>query len=264
MTDNQEHQLRETLQSWQVTAKKDPDFKHNVHQMIHQQFFAENCEEESASSLFSRVSRWLLRPVPALSMAAVLICITSLATLFLGFHWNQSEQIRVPESYQVVIDPAQTARLMVAGHAGGFESISEQPALSRQSFEQALVWIEDHVKLDEQQSNQFQKVHEAYFTKYELLCSQLIQLENKYREFERERIAGKPVDLFSVYANFQHQKLIYEQTIQLQQGLINDVSNLLTPKQQGTYGQLFQLLPTPQSGASTSTSQEDPHSEWKI
>jgi len=187
-------------------------------------------------------------------MVAVLICLTSVTTLYLRQHWYSNESTDVPEIYNVVIDPASTARSMVEDHSHGYEVLPKKPALSRQSFEQALYWVEERVDLDEHQANRFQRIHQTFFTKYELLCDQLFQLENEYREFERARIAGDPVDLFSVYANFQHQKLVYEQAIQLQQELIRDVSHLLTPEQQGTYGQLFQLPQKPKTSSSPSSS----------
>ncbi len=266
MTEHEEHQLHESLKSWQVNLEKDPDFKHNVHHRIHEQFFSENASAPNNRGALS----WLLKSISNPLYASAVTVMFLIATTFLSLHYRKgpsSEQellSQIPDSYQAVLDPAQTARMMVAENKPGFETLSETPALSRESFEQALFWIEEQVKLDKPQKVSFQKIHESFFTKYELLCSQLIQLENKYRQFERDRIAGDPIDLFSVYANFQQQKSIYLQTIQLQQELIQEVSTLLTPQQQGAYGQLFHQLPQHPESTPPSANLESPTREWQI
>ena len=207
---------------------------------------------------------FLTNPFAATATATVLVVATILATL--QFHTDidrkNGNPLMIPESYQVVLEPEQTARMMISD-SKGFESLAEKPALSRESFEKALFWIEKEVKLDTAQVVKFKQVHERFFTRYELLCSQLIHLENEYRQFERARIAGETVDLFSVYSNFQQQKSIYQQTIKLQQGLIQEVSTLLTPQQQGAYGQLFNQAPNPPQNP-PSARMEYPTREWQI
>ena len=261
MTENEEQQLNKSLKSWEVTPKPDPDFKHNVHHRIHEQFFArEHASEQSAREWFKQL---LYHPIFASVALFTIVGLTALTTVYFhSHHTNRTNDSSLPESYQAVIDPEQTARLMLAASTG-FKSLASEPSLSRKSFEEAMVWIVNQMDLKNGQALAFQQIHERFFTRYELLCGQLIQLENEYRQFERDRIAGKNIDLFSVYANFQHQKSIYQQTIQLQQELIHEVSDLLTPQQQGAYGQLFHSNPSPKQD-SPSAKLDYPTREWQI
>jgi len=260
MTEHEEHQLQKSLKSWHYTPERDPDFKRKVHHRIHEQFFTQN----SVRSQTNPIVDWIkeIFPHPAYAAAMLVAVVVSSVLLTLKFPVNSTSETGIPASYQVVTDPAQTAKLMMA-QTTGFQSLPNKPALSRESFEQALYWIEKEVNLDTDQKTKFQRVHERFFNQYELLCNQLFQLENEYRKFERDRVAGHEIDLFSVYANFQQQKSIYQQTIELQQNLIQEVSGLLTPQQQGAFGQLFhQTLQSPLNPPSARL--EHPKREWQI
>lgn len=260
MKTSPEDPLEPILRCWHVNPPADPDFSHRVHHRIHEHFFAHDAGRESASLSTGGARFFCLRNLGV--SAAALLLVTASVLLTIRFHPGTSVNGQIPESYQVVIDPEQTARSLFSA-PGGFESMPEKPNLSRDSFDTALHWIEKEVQLQPAQVVQFQRVHERFFDEYQHLCEQLFELENQYRQFERDRISGQPVDLFRVHANFEQQKQIYQRTIQLQQELIREVSSVLTPQQQGAYGRLFPNTPTP--GRNVPSAHIDPPTrEWQI
>lgn len=255
-----EDPLDPILRTWHVNPPADPDFQQRVHHRIHEHFFAHDADRGSVSAVGALKAFLSLRTLAMGAAAIALIGVSVIVTL--RFQPGRAAEIQIPESYRVVIDPAQTARSLFPT-GGSFESLPEKPTLSRDSFETALHWIEKQVQLEPAQMAAFQHVHERFFDQYELLCEQLFELENQYRQFERDRISGQAVDLFRVHANFEQQKQIYQRTIQLQQELIREVSALLTPRQQGAYGRLFPASPTP--GRTVPSARLDPPTrEWQI
>jgi hypothetical protein len=255
-----EDPLDPILRTWHVNPPADPDFQRRVQHRIHEHFFAHDADRVSVSagSAIAMLLGWKPLALGAAAIALVLVSVT----LTLRLHPGRAGGAEIPESYRVVIDPAQTARSLFATESR-FELLAEKPLLSRDSFETALHWIEKQVQLEPSQMAGFQRVHERFFDQYERLCQQLFDLENQYRQFERDRISGQPIDLFRVHANFEQQKQIYQRTIQLQQELIHEVSALLTPQQQGAYGRLFPA--TPSTGRTVPSARlEPPTREWQI
>jgi hypothetical protein len=246
----EEPRIGKILQSWKVTPRADPTFGMQVYQRL-ERLGIERGRKAKPFAPF-RLFRWVVLAMkPAGALAIFLLLVLGLP------RWlprspaeHLPEQVR--EHYQVVLLPEETARNLLAG-GDRFESIHRNALFSHEEFETALEWIERQVSLDPSQTTLFHQAHASFFENYRNLCELLIAAENDYRQLERDRIAGKPVDLFEVYHHFEQQQRLYQQTILLQRQLVQEVYSLLTPKQRDAFGQLLEssqpLTPNPAAEA---------------
>ncbi len=249
-------ELKNILSTWEVNLKKDPMLHEKVKSRIHEQEVAsfEN-QLDNPPSFVLAIRRFL----PYLSGITALGVIIFLFTL--QYPGKMLDNSSMPEVYRQIVDPANSIKQNLAS-TEGFADIKRPIGLSRTRFGEAVSWLEDRVRLTPQQSMQFERIHNEYYDRFVGLSSQLILLENQYREFERLRISDREVNLLSVYDNLQAQKDIYQQALQVQQLFLNQIFQVLDAEQEGLYGE---ILSTPKLlNPPSARNEAGIKSEWQI
>lgn len=253
-------QLDEMLKSWDHEPTLDADIHQKVRERIHNKYFTGTQEARTGTNFFNWLITLFAQPIYASFLLLAIIASTfGIATLTNRNH-SQALDREIPLVYRQIIDPANSVKAEIEKY-DNFQAINQHHMVSRKTLDKALSWIERKVDLDDSQSLQFEQIHEQYFDEFESLYINLMSLENEYRFFERQRVAGDDVNLLSVYENLNSQKEIYKSALQIQQNFINQIFKVLNAEQKGKYGELF-LTPTPEVLPSAFFSGTT--SEWKI
>ena len=181
----------------------------------------------------------LLIANPAYSFLSLLLIVAgtlSTMSLILSDPVTSREQhmLRV---YRQVVAPA-TSFENDLGDRGGFHTIDHHRHLTRSAFVKSIDWIEQELLLETPQFQSFKQIHEHYYDEIGSLYTRLISLENEYRQSERQRIAGKDINLLDVYDNMNAQNAIYQQALGIQHDFMNEILRMLNPEQQSRYTQL--------------------------
>ena len=254
-----DRQLDKMLECWKYQPQHDPDIRQKVKERIHNKYFAGAQTPREGPGFAGWLSTLFAQPVYAsLMFVAVIAGTFGIATLV--SHNNRIMDQELPLVYRQLIDPANSAKAQIEKY-DDFQAISQPYKVSRETLGKALTWIERKVDLNPNQSAQFEKIHEQYFDEFETLYLDLLKLENEYRVYERERVAGEDINLISVYENLNSQKEIYKRALQIQQTFIDQIFQVLDTEQKGKYGELFL---TPTSELIPSAFFSPPPSEWKI
>lgn len=252
-------QLDKMLKDWEYIPDHDPDIHKRVRERIHNKYFS-GVQSVPGENSFTR---WLVALFAQPVYASVLILAVVAGTIgiaTLSSHNNQIMDQEMPLVYRQMINPANSAKAQIE-KSNNFQAISQHTQVSRETLGKALNWIERKVDLNASQTRQFEKIHEQYFDEFESLYTNLLKLENEYRVYERQRVAGEDVDLLSVYENLNSQKEIYRSALQIQQKFIDQIFQVLDAEQKGKYGELFL---TPATELIPSAFFSAPPSEWKI
>jgi hypothetical protein len=253
-------QLDEMLKGWEYHPTLDADIRQKVRERIHNKYFT----GAGSAPVENNFSNWLVTFFAQPLYASLLLLAIIASTFGIATLPNKNNRLtmdrEIPLLYRQIIDPASSAKAQIEKY-NNFQAISQHDIASRKTLEKALSWIERKVDLSDRQSLEFEHIHEQYFDEFESLYTNLLNLENEYRVFERQRVAGEEVNLLSVYENLNSQKEIYKTALQIQQKFIGQIFQVLDAEQKGKYGELF-LTPTPEVKPSAFFSGTT--SEWKI
>lgn len=247
------------LRSWEHEPTRDPEIHQKVRDRIHNEYFARSSNFRTETGFLFWLSTLIARPIYA-SLFLVIVIGSSVGFTALVHKKNQIRDREIPLVYRQLIDPATSFREEFLKY-DNFQSINQSKTVSRKSMGRALQWIERKVDLDNQQAFKFERIHKHYFDEFEALYFKLIQLENQYRVYERQRIAGDDINLLSVFDNLNSQKEIYKRTLLVQQKFMQQVFQILNAEQKGKYDELF-FLQTPKNISSAFLLNEK--REWKI
>ena len=254
-----DRQLDKMLSDWEYKPAHDPDIHKKVRERIHNKYFSGVQSARGESSF----TRWLVTLCSQPMYACILILAVVVGTVGIATLSTVNTRVmdrEMPLVYRQMINPANTAKAQIE-KSNNFQAISQHYQVSRETLGKALDWIERKVDLNATQTRQFEKIHEQYYDEFESLYISLLKLENEYRMYERQRVAGEDVDLLSVYGNLNAQKEIYRSALQIQQRFIDQIFQVLDAEQKGKYGELFL---TPANELIPSAFFSAPPSEWKI
>jgi hypothetical protein len=253
-----DQKLNALMESWKHEASADPEFAARVRSRIHEAYFAKEHASDARHPSFAWWRGWAGY---GLGLAGGLCTLVLGAAVFFSLQKGTlPTDPALPSHYRSLIEPAAFVRNQME-RSGGFEALNPGWEPLRAGMRDTLVRVERAVDLSPAQFREFEALHVDYLGRFEAVYAELIGLENAYREFERQRIAGEDVNLWAVYDHMRSQKACFEKALELQQVFLTEVMGLMKPEQRQRYHDLIQAAnpsPIPPSAFQAALKRERP------
>ncbi len=222
----QNDKLDELLNEWQPEFKPDPQLARTVKQQLEVQRIP---KAWPASWLVFLAGR------PVYAGFAVLALVLFGASV--SYYWNAGSRLSESEYvgiYRLSIDPV----FRMQTSAISERRVAEQAMATGVPLEASLVWLENELRLDVDQSERFAHLHESYRNDFNELFAELVTLRRGYDEFDNHRKTNDVIDFIALYELIQKQKALRQRSEELTEELISRTSEILNASQRKRFAEL--------------------------
>ena len=240
VTRGNDRQFRDILADWRYHPVHNGQLSKRVWIRIHNSCLSDLESSQSKGGFKSWIRVFFHQPVYALFTLMLLVSVTlgSANLAHVGNRMNHNREMLL--TYRQIIN-TEALVSQSAEQNDPLKTMVSHRSVSNKTFARTMDWMEKEVSLAPGQYLLFRQIHKEYFNEFESLHVDLLSLEKQYREFERQRIAGKDIDLLKVYDNVTAQKEICQQALQVRQEFIDRILRILNTEQRGKYGELVMI-----------------------
>jgi len=186
---------------------------------------ADNLDAET--SLFTRVKSMFARPSFSIAFAMACVLLTLLLAEVRTSHRQAEHNVQLVQSYLRLVDPLLDPQL------------NTPAARSSENLDGMLAWMQNDLRLNEQQLAHIKNVHEQLSPRLLSLAGQVAQMQHTFTEFEKERQTDGQVDFLQFARYVEQRRQLDRECVESTHQLIAEASDVMTPKQKQMYLQLL-------------------------
>jgi hypothetical protein len=211
MNDKRIDPIGRRLDAWRLELQEDPALRERVLRRL------------AGGPQQPRTAAFPLRWAAYAAAAALL-----LAAVFVVSQRLERHRLMREGGYCLMIDPVYRAHAAQDGAGVPFD-----PATA--SFIDRLAWMQERLDLSRPQFLELVALHDRYADRFNLLYEELVQLEDRYGQFEALRRADGLIDFMALYDVLAARRAVEHQSHTLSREFIDQALAILTPQQRPDY-----------------------------